>query len=1101
MSDDDVEVIKGRKRFAIMGISSLLLVAMVVAVSLESRSIHVKKEGGEISASMKAVQAICQPTDFKDTCINSLSSMAPNSTDPKDLIKASFEVAINEINNVTTNSPLFKELQKNPETKRAADDCKELFQDAIDDLRRSFHEVGQFDFDHSQKILSNLKIWLSASITYQETCLDGFDNTTGDASEKMRELLETSMELSSNGLAIITELSSVINTMQITTFQRRLLMTPSENNSDDVLSNIDSLIRWRRLLASSSHRRDHDHHHHHVPIIKKGRAGRHLLMTTTNMVVGLDGLPSWLDEPRRKLLHAASSSSSSSPLALIQPNVTVAQDGSGNYTTIAEAIDQVPKWNNHTFIIYIKEGVYYEYLRIDKWLTHVVLIGDGPTKTRISYDLNFIDGTPTFKTATLSVLAGYFMAKDIGVENTAGASKHQAVAIRVQSDMSIFYNCHFDGFQDTLYAHTYRQFYRDCKISGTIDFVFGDAASFFQNCTFVVRRPLENQNCIVTAQGRKERHQPTGIIIHKSLFTADPDYYPVRFTNKAYLARPWKEYSKTIIMESYIEDLIHPEGWLPWFEDFGLNTCYYGEYNNAGPGADMTGRVKWRGVKTIVTRRAEKFMPPIFFGNDDWIRESGVPYIPNLTTAPPPELSALPPGVVDEDPNAPAPASSPSPAHSDESSSKKNESKSHDHESSSKKNESKSHDHESSSKKKESKYSHDDDESSSKKHEESKSSHDESSSKKSGSESHDDESSSKKSESESHDNESSSKKSESESHDDESSSKKSESKSHDDESSSKKSDSESHDDESSSKKSESKSHEDGQISRSHRSKARGHDSIALPPTVSPLAPSQSPDLEEIPSNNLLKMSTEEASRGQETTSTEEASQGQETMSSEEASQGQETMSSEEASQGQETMSSEEASEGQQTMIQDKGREAGDEEQPRRPLIIDLERVLMEEGGEEEGMVHDDIDMMASIPDGDEPSRAFADHHNRAQAPISNELGVAPSPSTSISNVLGVAPSPSRMSNVLGAVPFPSPKRTILSQSSSSGPSQATVQADNDEDDDIMAELSAPASSPTADDAAVSSPAPAPAPSGSVRRTSYGAQIILSGLAIWAALVM
>ncbi|KAK9735483.1 hypothetical protein RND81_04G208400 [Saponaria officinalis] len=352
-------------------------------------------------------------------------------------------------------------------------------------------------------------------------------------------------------------------------------------------------------------------------------------------------IPVWLDGHRRKLLEATNLAEDLKAKA----NVVVAQDGSGKYKTIEEALGEIPKYGNESFIIYIKEGVYNEYLVVYKWMTHVVFVGDGPTKTRITNNKNFVDGVKTFKTATLSVLGDFFMAKDIGVENSAGAIKHQAVALRVQSDQSIFYNCHMDGYQDTLYTHTYRQFYRDCRVTGTIDFIFGDAAAFFQNCTFVVRKPLDNQRCIVTAQGRMERHQPTGIIIHKCRFESDPEYYPVRKTNTAYLARPWKEYSKTIIMESYIDDLIAPEGWLPWEGTFGLETCYYGEYNNEGPGSDMSNRVKWRGIKTIVPSRAEKSMPPHFYENDDWIRASGIPYDPSLSTLAPG------PGGFDEDPN------------------------------------------------------------------------------------------------------------------------------------------------------------------------------------------------------------------------------------------------------------------------------------------------------------------------------------------------------------------------------------------------------------------------------------------------------------------
>lgn len=222
------------------------------------------------------------------------------------------------------------------------------------------------------------------------------------------------------------------------------------------------------------------------------------------------------------------------------------------------------------------------------------------------------------------------MAKGIGFENTAGPEKHQAVALRVQSDRSIFYNCQMDGYQDTLYAHTYRQFYRDCSISGTIDFIFGNSAVVFQNCKMIVRKPMENQRCIVTAQGRKDRHERTAIIIQNCTITSEPDYVPLKAKLPSFLGRPWKEYSRTFVFQSQIDDIIHPDGWLPWVGDFGLRTCFYTEFDNRGPGAVKTNRVKWKGIKTITAEHAQKFTAQRFIQGDRWIKGTGVPYTPGL---------------------------------------------------------------------------------------------------------------------------------------------------------------------------------------------------------------------------------------------------------------------------------------------------------------------------------------------------------------------------------------------------------------------------------------------------------------------------------------
>ncbi|KAJ7973318.1 Pectinesterase [Quillaja saponaria] len=601
-----------RKRLTIIGVSSFLLVGMVVAVTVGvnlNQDYADTKSGNkshEVSSSMKAIKTICQPTDYKQECVRSLHSAAGNTTDPKELIKVAFKVAMKKISEGVQKSIVFQELEKEPRAKKALDQCKELLDLSIRELQHSFDKVGEFDIMQMDDMLMDLKVWLSAAITYQETCIDGFQDTFSNAGEKMKAALKTSMEMSSNGLAIITSMYSVLTDLQLTGVgNRRLLQDEDDEDDDD----------------------------NKLPVLGHGE------------------LPDWVDPGVRRLLAEQPEK--------IKADIVVAKDGSGKYKTIGHALEKVPKKGTKPFVIYIKEGVYAENVFVDNGFDHVVFIGDGPLKTRITGNLNYIDGTPTFKTATVAVQGDYFIAKDIGFENTAGPHKHQAVALRVQADMSIFYNCHMDGYQDTLYTHTKRQFYRDCTISGTIDFVFGDAAVVFQNCKFVVRKPLDNQYCIVTAQGRKERHQPSAIIFQNATIVSDPEHYAVRDKNKAYLGRPWKEFSRTIIMESFIGDSIQAEGWLPWNATFALKTLFYTEFNNRGPGADKAKRVTWRGIKTITPEHSVDFTPSRFLKGDAWIKDSGVPYTPGMMNIKPdPAALAFAPGAAPAAPSL-APGAAP----------------------------------------------------------------------------------------------------------------------------------------------------------------------------------------------------------------------------------------------------------------------------------------------------------------------------------------------------------------------------------------------------------------------------------------------------------
>lgn len=220
-----------------------------------------------------------------------------------------------------------------------------------------------------------------------------------------------------------------------------------------------------------------------------------------------------------------------------------------------------------------------------------------------------------------------FLARDITFQNTAGPSKHQAVALRVGSDLSAFYECDVLAYQDTLYVHSNRQFFINCLVAGTVDFIFGNAAAVFQDCDIHARRPGPGQKNMVTAQGRTDPNQNTGIVIQKCRIGATSDLQPVKSSFPTYLGRPWKEYSRTVIMQSSISDVIDPAGWHIWDGTFALNTLFYGEYQNKGAGAGTSKRVTWKGYKVITSAsEAGTYTPGSFLAGSSWLGSTGFPY-------------------------------------------------------------------------------------------------------------------------------------------------------------------------------------------------------------------------------------------------------------------------------------------------------------------------------------------------------------------------------------------------------------------------------------------------------------------------------------------
>ncbi|XP_009150639.1 probable pectinesterase/pectinesterase inhibitor 33 [Brassica rapa] len=333
--------------------------------------------------------------------------------------------------------------------------------------------------------------------------------------------------------------------------------------------------------------------------------------------------PSWVSRHERRLLVSAS-------LAKSRPHLVVAQDRSGHFRSIQAAINFAGRRRiKSRFVIYVKKGVYRENIEVGNDNHNIMLVGDGERKTIITSARSVKGGYTTYNSATAGFGGQRFVAKDMTFINTAGPLRGQAVSVRSSSDLSVFYRVGIHGFQDTLFIHSQRQFFRECYISGTIDFIFGNAAVVFQNCMILVRRPLHGQANVITAQGRGDPFQNTGITIHSSRIVAASDLRPVIRAYKTYLGRPWQAYSRVTIMKTYIDNSISPLGWSPWLRgsNFALNTVFYGEYKNFGPGSSTRWRVRWKGFHAITNAAvASRFTVGSLIAGGSWLPSTGVPF-------------------------------------------------------------------------------------------------------------------------------------------------------------------------------------------------------------------------------------------------------------------------------------------------------------------------------------------------------------------------------------------------------------------------------------------------------------------------------------------
>ncbi|MGM7722776.1 pectinesterase family protein [Metabacillus sp. Hm71] len=316
----------------------------------------------------------------------------------------------------------------------------------------------------------------------------------------------------------------------------------------------------------------------------------------------------------------------------------VAQDGSGQFTTIQEAINSIPENNHERVIIYIKDGVYHEKLEINK--PFISLIGTDKDKVKITFgdyakkQLPNGEKMGTFSSYSTLITGDHFIAQNITFENHAGCGTEvgQAVAVYVDADKLEFHHCSFLGSQDTLFTaplppkpiegnrfggprdglerRAGRSYFSNCYMEGDVDFIFGSATAVFHKCEIFSKDRSSEVNGYITAASTPIE-QRFGYVFIDCRLTSNAA------PNTVYLGRPWRDYAKTVFINCWMDEHIKEEGWDNWNKPHAEKSAFYAEYNSSGPGGCMEKRVKW--AKVLTKEEAKEYsIEHVLRAEDDW---------------------------------------------------------------------------------------------------------------------------------------------------------------------------------------------------------------------------------------------------------------------------------------------------------------------------------------------------------------------------------------------------------------------------------------------------------------------------------------------------
>ena len=279
--------------------------------------------------------------------------------------------------------------------------------------------------------------------------------------------------------------------------------------------------------------------------------------------------------------------------------IVVAADGSGDFKTVQEAVDEVPDNNAQPIVIQIRPGVYKEQIRVSAGKRFLTFRGEDPRRTVLTFRISAQEAGNTRLAFSTYVNANDFRAENLTFENSFGTGS-QAVALFVDADRASFKNCRFLGWQDTLFVNGNRHLFQDCYIEGHVDFIFGTASAVFENCTI-----HSKGKGYVTAHYRTSDQENTGFVFYRSRLTGQDT------GNGVYLGRPWRPYARVVFIECWLDGHILPEGWDNWRDPAREKTAWFAEYNSKGPGANSKARVAWS--RQLTAAEASEFARARFF--------------------------------------------------------------------------------------------------------------------------------------------------------------------------------------------------------------------------------------------------------------------------------------------------------------------------------------------------------------------------------------------------------------------------------------------------------------------------------------------------------